>query len=160
MLDYVIKNGTVIEGTGLPARVADIGIRGDRIVALGEVDEMARATINAEGHIVTPGFIDPHTHYDAQLHWDGYATPSSNHGVTSVIGGNCGFSLAPLQAGDVDYTRRMMAQVEGMPLAALENGIEWNWGTFGEFLDGLRRHHWGQCWLSGRPLRPPSLCDG
>jgi N-acyl-D-aspartate/D-glutamate deacylase len=137
VLDYVIKGGTVVDGTGAAPRRADVGIRGDRIVALGDVDESARETISAEGQLVTPGFVDPHTHYDAQLHWDGYATPSSNHGVTSVIGGNCGFTLAPIKVDDADYARRMMAQVEGMPLAALENGIEWNWETFGEFLDGL-----------------------
>jgi N-acyl-D-aspartate/D-glutamate deacylase len=137
MLDYVIKGGTVVDGTGAPPRQADIGIRGDRIVALGDVDEPARETIDATGLMVTPGFVDPHTHYDAQLYWDGYATPSSHHGVTSVIGGNCGFTLAPLRAEDADYTRRMMAKVEGMPLGALESGVEWKWETFGEYLDGL-----------------------
>ncbi|HUZ10157.1 MAG TPA: amidohydrolase family protein [Acidimicrobiales bacterium] len=137
MLDYVIRGGTVVDGTGAPPRQADVGVRGDRIVAVGDVDEPARETIDADGQLVTPGFIDPHTHYDAQLHWDGYATPSSNHGVTSVIGGNCGFTLAPIKEDDADYARRMMAQVEGMPLAALENGIDWTWETFGEFLNGL-----------------------
>ncbi len=137
MLDYVIKGGTVVDGTGAAPRTADVGVRDDRIVAVGQIDESARETIDADGQLVTPGFVDPHTHYDAQLHWDGYATPSSNHGVTSVIGGNCGFTLAPIKIDDADYARRMMAQVEGMPLAALENGIEWNWETFGQFLDGL-----------------------
>jgi len=138
VLDYVIRGGTVVDGTGAAARRADVGVRGDRIVAVGEVDEQAHETIDASGQLVTPGFVDPHTHYDAQLHWDGYATPSSNHGVTSVIGGNCGFTLAPIKSEDADYARRMMAQVEGMPLAALEQGIEWNWETFGQFLDGLQ----------------------
>ena len=137
MLDYVIRGGTVVDGTGAPPRRADVGVRGDRIVAVGDVDEPAREAVDADGRLVTPGFIDPHTHYDAQIHWDGYATPSSNHGVTSVIGGNCGFTLAPIKQDDADYARRMMAQVEGMPLAALENGIDWNWQTFGEFLHGL-----------------------
>ncbi|HEY6624013.1 MAG TPA: amidohydrolase family protein [Acidimicrobiales bacterium] len=126
-----------MDGTGAPPRQADVGIRGDRIVAIGQVDEPATETIDATGQIVTPGFVDPHTHYDAQLYWDGHATPSSNHGVTSVIGGNCGFTLAPLKDADADFTRRMMAQVEGMPLKALEQGVEWGWESFGQFLDGL-----------------------
>lgn len=137
MLDYLISGGTVVDGTGSPARRADIGIRGDRVVATGRVDEPARESIDASGLLVTPGFVDPHTHYDAQLYWDGYATPSSLHGVTSVIGGNCGFTLAPLKASDADYTRRMMAKVEGMPLEALESGIDWAWESFREYLDGL-----------------------
>jgi N-acyl-D-aspartate/D-glutamate deacylase len=137
MLDYLIKDGTVIDGTGAPARRADVGVRGERIVAVGQVDEPAKETIDADGLTVAPGFVDPHTHYDAQLYWDGYATPSSLHGVTSVIGGNCGFTLAPLKESDADFTRRMMAKVEGMPLPALETGIEWSWETFGEYLDGL-----------------------
>jgi N-acyl-D-aspartate/D-glutamate deacylase len=137
MLDYLIKGGTVVDGTGREAYRGDVGIRGERIVAVGEVEETARQTIDATGLVVAPGFIDPHTHYDAQLYWDGYATPSSWHGVTSVVGGNCGFTLAPLKASDADYTRRMMAKVEGMPLQALENGVEWSWESFSEYLDGL-----------------------
>jgi len=134
MLDAVIKGGTVIDGTGSAPRRADVGVRDGRIVAVGQIDEAARETIDATGKLVTPGFVDAHTHYDAQLFWDPYATPSSQHGVTSVIAGNCGFTLAPLEARDADFLRRMMAQVEGMPIEALEAGIPWDWRTYGEFL--------------------------
>ncbi|MBO0732411.1 MAG: amidohydrolase family protein, partial [Acidimicrobiaceae bacterium] len=102
MLDYLIKGGTLVDGTGGKPRIADLGIRGDRVVAVGDVDEPAHETIDADNLVVAPGFVDPHTHYDAQLYWDGYATPSSGHGVTSVIGGNCGFTLAPLRSRDAD----------------------------------------------------------
>ena len=134
MLDTIIKGGMVIDGTGSPARQADIGIKGDRIVAVGRVEGPAARVIDAAGLLVTPGFVDVHTHYDAQLFWDPYATPSGPSGVTSVIAGNCGFSLAPLQPRDADFLRRMLAQVEGMPLEALENGLSWDWRTFADFL--------------------------
>jgi N-acyl-D-aspartate/D-glutamate deacylase len=137
MLDLTITGGRLVDGTGGPSRRGDLGVRDGRIVAVGHVDEPAARTISADGLLVTPGFVDPHTHYDAQLNWDGWATPSSWHGVTSVIGGNCGFTLAPLKQRDADFTRRMMAQVEGMPLAALEAGVDWRWETFGEYLAGL-----------------------
>jgi len=137
MLDYAITGGTIVDGTGAAARQGDVGIRDGRIVAVGKLDEEAATTVDATGLVVAPGFVDPHTHYDAQLYWDAYATPSSWHGVTSVIGGNCGFTLAPLKERDADYTRRMMAKVEGMPLVALEQGVAWKWETFGEYLEGL-----------------------
>ena len=137
MLDLLLKGGLVVDGTGSPAKLSDIGILDGRIVAIGEIDESAAEVIDASDLVVTPGFVDPHTHYDAQLFWDPAAASSSKHGVTSVMAGNCGFTLAPIAAKDADYTRRMMAKVEGMPLAALESGVPWNWSTFGEDLDRL-----------------------
>ncbi|CAB4597167.1 unannotated protein [freshwater metagenome] len=135
MLDEVIKGGTVIDGTGSAGRIADVGIRDGRIVAIGDIDEPATVTTDASGRIVMPGVIDAHTHYDAQLLWDPGASPSANHGVTTVIGGNCGFTLAPLRptAAEADYLQNMMSRVEGMPLPALQQ-IDWNWETFEQYL--------------------------
>ncbi|WP_328318044.1 N-acyl-D-amino-acid deacylase family protein [Streptomyces sp. NBC_00388] len=143
MLDHLIRGATVVDGTGAPSYVADLGIREGRIAVIAEpgtVTEPAATTEDATGLVLAPGFVDPHTHYDAQLFWDPYATPSMNHGVTTVAGGNCGFTLAPLnpdRPDDADYTRRMMSKVEGMSLVALEEGAPWNWSTFAEYLDAL-----------------------
>jgi N-acyl-D-aspartate/D-glutamate deacylase len=118
-------------------------VRDGRIVAVGEpgtVDDAATTTVDCDGLVVAPGFVDPHTHYDAQLFWDPAASSSSVHGVTTIMAGNCGFTLAPLSDADADYTRRMMAKVEGMPLAALEQGVPWSWHTFAEYLDRLDGH--------------------
>jgi N-acyl-D-aspartate/D-glutamate deacylase len=140
MLDYVIRSGTLIDGTGESGRLADVGIRDGRIAAIGHIEEQADTELDAAGLMVAPGVIDPHTHYDAQLFWDPFASPSNVHGVTTVIGGNCGFTLAPINAQDGDYIRQMMAKVEGMPLAALEKGVPWSWSSFGEYLDALDGH--------------------
>jgi len=143
MLDHLIKGATVVDGTGAPAYPADVGIRDGRIAVIaapGTVTEESATNEDAHGRILAPGFVDPHTHYDAQLFWDPYATPSLNHGVTTVAGGNCGFTLAPLHPDrpeDADYTRRMMSRVEGMSLVALEEGAPWSWHSFGEYLDAL-----------------------
>jgi N-acyl-D-aspartate/D-glutamate deacylase len=137
MLDRLIRGGVVVDGTGAPRRSADVGIRDGRVAAIGRVDEPARETLEADGAIVVPGFIDVHTHYDAQLLWDPAATPSCFHGVTTVVGGNCGFTIAPLGEAGPEYLRRMLARVEGMPLEALEAGPAWGWRTFSDFLDGI-----------------------
>jgi N-acyl-D-aspartate/D-glutamate deacylase len=137
MLDLAIRGGTMIDGTGAPGRRADVGIRGGRIVELGAVPSSARRTIDAEGRVVCPGFVDIHTHYDAQAFWDPALTPSPLHGVTTVVGGNCGFSIAPLRPAAADYLMRMLARVEGMPLESLAAGVPWDWRSFGEYLDRL-----------------------
>jgi N-acyl-D-aspartate/D-glutamate deacylase len=142
VLDYLVKGATIVDGSGSPSYVGDVGVRDGRIVAVvaadaGGVTESATETMDATGLVVSPGFIDNHTHYDAQLFWDPWMTPSNEHGVTTVLGGNCGFTLAPLRAEDADYTRRMMQRVEGMPLGALETGVRWGWETFADYLDAV-----------------------
>ncbi|MFI8813738.1 MULTISPECIES: amidohydrolase family protein [unclassified Streptomyces] len=143
MLDHLIRGATVVDGGGGPAYRADLGIRDGRIAVIAEPGTLTEEAVTSEdatGLVLAPGFVDPHTHYDAQLFWDPYATPSMNHGVTTVAGGNCGFTLAPLHPDrpeDADYTRRMMSRVEGMALKALEEGVDWSWSTFREYLDAL-----------------------
>jgi N-acyl-D-aspartate/D-glutamate deacylase len=137
MFDVRINGGLVVDGTGSPGRLADVGIRDGRIAAIGTLTEGAAKTIDATGLIVAPGFVDVHTHYDAQAFWDTTLSPSPLHGVTTVVGGNCGFTIAPLTPDDGDYLMRMLARVEGMPLEALQNGVPWDWRTTAEYLDRL-----------------------
>jgi len=137
MFEYIIRGATVIDGTGAPGIVADIAVNDGRIVAIGDVAENGATELDATGLMVIPGIIDPHTHYDAQLFWDPSASPSNLHGVTTIIGGNCGFTLAPINPDDAGYISRMMAKVEGMPLVALEEGVPWTWESFGDYLGAL-----------------------
>jgi N-acyl-D-aspartate/D-glutamate deacylase len=135
-LDYLLKGGFVVDGTGRPGYVADVGIADGRIAAIGAISDPAEAVLDVTGLTVTPGFIDVHTHYDAQVNWDGEVTPSSWHGVTTVIGGNCGFTLAPVDDRSIDYILRMLAVVEGIPYSALQT-IDGSWDSFGSWLDRL-----------------------
>lgn len=134
MHDMAIRGGLVIDGTGAPARRADIGITGGRITAIGEVGA-AHRSIEVDGQVVAPGFVDVHTHIDAQVCWDTTLSPSSLHGVTTMFAGNCGFTLQPINPREVDYLVRMLAIVEGMPLEALQAGVPCDWSSTGEYLD-------------------------
>jgi N-acyl-D-amino-acid deacylase len=135
--DLLIKNGTVVDGTGLPRYRADVGVRHGRIVTIGRIRERAREVIDAEGQVVAPGFIDGHTHMDAQIFWDPLGTSSCWHGITSVVMGNCGFTLAPCAKENKHLVVRNLQRAEDIPPAAMEAGIEWRWTTYPEFLDCL-----------------------
>ena len=131
--DLVIRGGRVVDGTGMRSFTADVAIKDGRIAKIGRVDETAKRTLEADGCWVTPGFIDVHTHYDVQLDWDPLATPSSWHGVTSVLAGNCGFTLAPAKPEDVDWLAGMLSRVEGMSRAALGEGLRFEGGGFADY---------------------------
>ncbi len=140
MLDLVIRNGTIVDGSGLPRYRGDVGIVDGRIDSVGRrLDEVdAVRVIDATGRIVAPGFIDPHTHYDAQLCFDPYAFPAIEHGVTSVVTGNCSLSLAPVRPAHRERFSRMFRLIEEMPEAAFDKGVDWRWGeSFGGMLDAV-----------------------
>ncbi len=133
--DLVIKNGTVIDGSGLPRYRADVAVRHGRVAAIGRIREAAREVIDADGQVVTPGFIDGHTHMDAQVFWDPYGTCSCWHGVTTVVMGNCGFTLAPCGKSERHLVVRNLERAEDIAAEAMDAGIDWTWTTFPEFLD-------------------------
>jgi len=133
--DLVIRGGSVIDGTGSPAFTADIAVEDDRIVEIGKVEGKGKREIDADGQIVTPGFVDIHTHLDAQLAWDPIASSSCWHGVTSVVLGNCGVTFAPVTKGGATVLAEMMESVEDIPAESILNGLSWNWSSYGEYLD-------------------------
>jgi N-acyl-D-amino-acid deacylase len=142
MHDLVIRNGSVVDGTGAPATVADVAISGDRITEVGRGLGPAKTTIDAEGRAVTPGWVDIHTHYDGQITWDPDVAPSSINGVTSIIVGNCGVGFAPAQPDRHDWLIQLLEGVEDIPGSALTEGMTWGWETFPEYLDVLDKMRW------------------
>jgi len=139
MYDLVIKNGSVVDGTGLPAFRADVAVKAGRIAKIGRIEDAAHRTIDASGKMVAPGFIDPHTHFDAQLLWDGAAKPALAHGITTIVPGNCSLSLAPLKEKHRMKLVGMFNQIEEMPYKAFAEGVEWNWQTFDEYLARIQQ---------------------
>lgn len=137
MLDIAMRGGFVVDGTGAPRRRADVGIQAGRIVALGDDVPPAKRELDVAGLVVAPGFIDIHTHFDAQAFWDPMLTPSILHGVTTIFGGNCGFSIAPLSPASAAYVRPMLSRVEGMPIESLEAGVPWDWRSTADFLQRM-----------------------
>jgi N-acyl-D-aspartate/D-glutamate deacylase len=137
MLDLVVSGGLVVDGSGRPGRRADVGVMGGRVVAVGEVDERGRRQIDADGCIVAPGFIDGHTHLDAQIFWDPVCASLSSHGVTTAVMGNCGFTLAPAGEKDVDLVLRSIERAEDMKRSAILAGVPWEWESFPEYLDAV-----------------------
>ena len=136
-LDLVIRNGAIVDGSGSPRFMADIGIQNGWIVELGRIRSKARQTVDAEGQIVAPGFIDGHTHMDAQISWDPLGSCSCWHGVTSVVMGNCGFALAPCQPDQREWIARCLEAVEDIPTESMIAGINWTWESFPEYLDAV-----------------------
>lgn len=139
MYDLIIRGGTIVDGSGLPAFTGDLAIKEDRIARTGRIAEAAGREIDASGKIVSPGFIDPHTHFDAQMLWDGAAKPALSHGVTTIVQGNCSLSLAPLKAEHRMRLVGMFNQIEEMPLKAFREGVVWDWEDFSGYLNRIRK---------------------
>src|SRR5262249_10888407 len=137
MHDLVVRDGTLVDGTGSPPRVGDVAIDGDRMTHVGATAGPARREIDARRLLVTPGWVDIHTHSDGQVTWDPYLTPSSWHGVTTVVMGNCGVGFAPAQPDRHEWLIGLMEGVEDIPGTALAEGITWGWETFPQYLDAI-----------------------
>ena len=137
--DLLITNGTLVDGTGGPRYKGDVAVQGGRIAALGKTAGSAATVIDAVGKIVSPGFVDPHTHYDAQITWDRVLSSSAEHGVTTVVMGNCGVGIAPCKPSDRDWLTEDLVTVEGIDKEVLAEGIQWEWETFAEYLDAAER---------------------
>src|SRR5438034_4579712 len=137
--DILIAGGTAVDGTGAAPRRADVGIARGKIVEVGNISGTAKRTIDAGGLVVAPGFIDPHTHYDAQICWDGATTPSSWRGVTSVVMGNCGVGIAPCRPQAREIAMRDLVNVEAIPFEVLNAGITWDWETFPQYIESAAR---------------------
>ncbi|MBT6443945.1 MAG: amidohydrolase family protein, partial [Acidimicrobiaceae bacterium] len=137
MHDLVIRNGTVVDGSGADRQLADVAVTNGVITAVGEVDGSAARTVDAEGHLVLPGWVDVHTHYDGQATWDPDMTPSSWHGVTTALFGNCGVGFAPVRRGSEGYLINLMEGVEDIPESVLSEGIDFTWESYPEYLDAL-----------------------
>src|SRR5690349_13991597 len=154
--DLVIRGGTIVDGSGGQAYTADVIVAGDRIAGIGRYSGPAADEIDARGKIVTPGFVDVHTHLDAQITWDPLGSPSNLHGVTSAVVGNCGVGFAPCKPQDRDYLMFLMEGVEDIPRAAMKEGIHWEWESFPEYLAHLAKSPLGiniGAHLSHAPLR-------
>jgi N-acyl-D-amino-acid deacylase len=139
MLDLLIKNGRVVDGSGQAAFYADVAVQDGKIVGVGKCNEAARHTINADGRVVAPGFIDHHTHFDSQAMWDPIVNSTSLNGNTSIIVGQCGAVIAPVRPGDGDWYLRMFNSMEGVPLASQRAGVDFAWETIPQYLDAIER---------------------
>ena len=139
MHDLIIRGGTVVDGTGKASLTADVAVKDGLVVEVGHITEQAKRTMDAQGLLVTPGWVDIHTHYDGQVSWDPYMSPSSWHGVTTAVMGNCGVGFAPAHTHQREWMMELMEGVEDIPGAVLSEGVKWEWESFPEYLDAVAK---------------------